>query len=235
MLFIQRVINIEDQLRNDFVDAVIFVRGFFRRPGNNQRRARFVNQNRVHFVHNREVMPALHAILQIVLHVVAQIIEAELVVGAKSDVRAIRRPPLHVIQIVNDHAHGQPQHLVNRPHPFRVPPRQIIVHRHNVNALSRQRVQVRRQRRHQRLSFTRLHLRDFSLMQYDSADKLNVEMPHSQRPSPDLAHQRERRNYRRLNRLLQPPFVVRIIAFEPFQTALHLGLQRLSPRCNLRV
>ena len=38
------------QLGNDAVDLVVLVGGFFARPGNDQRRAGFVDQDRVHFV-----------------------------------------------------------------------------------------------------------------------------------------------------------------------------------------
>ena len=93
MLFVQRVIDVLNQLGNDLVDLEVLVRGFFRRPGNNQRRARFVDQDRVDFVHDGELVAALHATRQVVLHVVAQIIESEFVVRAVRQVRAIRRAP----------------------------------------------------------------------------------------------------------------------------------------------
>ena len=111
MLFVQRVINVQNQLGNDFVDAVILVGGFLGRAGDDQRRARLVNQDRVHFVHDGEVVAALHALRQIVLHVVAQIIEAELVVRAVGDVGGVGGAALHVVQIVHDHAHRSPSIL----------------------------------------------------------------------------------------------------------------------------
>ncbi len=103
-------------------------------------------------------MAALHALRQIVLHVVAQIIEAELVVGAVGDVGGVSGAALHVVQIVYDHPHRKSQHLVDRPHPFGVAAGQVIVHRDDVHALAGQCVQIRGQCSDERLAFTRLHL-----------------------------------------------------------------------------
>ncbi len=85
-------------------------------------------------------MPALYTLREIVLHVVAQVVEAELVVGAVSNVRAVRRAPLLIIKIVNNHAHAQSQRAIERTHPFGVAARQVIVHGDDVNAAPRQRV-----------------------------------------------------------------------------------------------
>ena len=89
MLFVDGVVDFLDELGNDFVDAVVLVGGFFRGAGNDQRRARFVDEDGVDFVDDGEMMAALHAIGEIVLHVVAEIVEAEFVVGAVGDVRAV--------------------------------------------------------------------------------------------------------------------------------------------------
>ncbi len=50
-------------------------------------------------------MTALHAILDVKLHVVAQVVESELVVGAVGNVSAVGLLPLLVVQLVHDHAH----------------------------------------------------------------------------------------------------------------------------------
>ena len=62
MLFVERVIDVENELRNDFVDAVILVGGFFGGAGNDQRSAGFVDQDRVDFVDDGEMVAALDAI-----------------------------------------------------------------------------------------------------------------------------------------------------------------------------
>ena len=83
-----------DQLGDDAVDLVILVGGFLARAGDDQRRARFVDQDGVDFVDDGEVVAALDAVLQAELHVVAQVVETELVVGAVGDVGAVVVLPL---------------------------------------------------------------------------------------------------------------------------------------------
>ena len=106
VLFINGVINILNQFGNDLVDPGVFIRGFFGWSGNNQRGARFINEDGVHFVNDGEVMAALHTIGQIVLHVVAQIVETKFVVRSVGDVRAVRRAALLIIQVVDDNAYA---------------------------------------------------------------------------------------------------------------------------------
>ena len=48
--------------------------------GNNQRGTRFVDEDGVHLVDDGEIVPALHFVFLIDDHVVAQVVEAELVV-----------------------------------------------------------------------------------------------------------------------------------------------------------
>src|SRR5262249_59272522 len=91
------------QLRNDAVDLVVLVGGFLTRARDDQRRARFVDQDRVDFVDDGEVVWTLHAIFVPELHVVAQVIEAELVVGAVGDVGVVGFLTFLIVEIVNDH------------------------------------------------------------------------------------------------------------------------------------
>ena len=94
------------ELGDDAVDAVVLVGGLLRRTGNDQRRARFVNQDRIDFVDDREVVLALRAIGERELHVVAQEVEPELVVGAVSNVAEVARPALLIVQAVDNVANG---------------------------------------------------------------------------------------------------------------------------------
>ena len=95
---------------------------------------------------------------------------------------------LVIVQIVHDHPHRQPEELVDLPHPLGVAFRQIIVHRHHVNAVPGQRVQIARQRRHQRLAFAGLHFGNLALVQHHAADQLHVKVPHVHRAPSRLAH-----------------------------------------------
>ena len=82
------------RLRDDAIDFVIEVGRFLGRARDDQRRPRFVDQDAVDFVHDREVVPALHVVREVELHVVAQVVEAELVVRAVGDVAAVGDLPL---------------------------------------------------------------------------------------------------------------------------------------------
>ena len=97
------------QPRNDAVDLVIQVGRFFRRAGDDERRAGLVDEDGVDLVDDRVVMPALHVVRQLELHVVAQVVEPELVVGAVRDVAPVGDLPLLVVQVVLDDADVSPR------------------------------------------------------------------------------------------------------------------------------
>ena len=79
-------------LNHRLVLAVLVVDRDDRRAADDQRRARFVDQNGIHFIDNSEIMAALHLVLAAGGHaVVAQVIEAEFGVGAVGDVAIILR------------------------------------------------------------------------------------------------------------------------------------------------
>jgi hypothetical protein len=61
-----------------------------------------------------------------------------------------------------------------------------------VHALAGQRVQVRRQRRDERLALAGAHLGDVAAVQHHAADHLHVEVTHLEDASAGLAHDRER-------------------------------------------
>ena len=146
----------------------------------------------VDLVDDRVDVPALDHVLEPILHVVAQIVEAELVVGAVGDVAVVGLLALLVVQPVHDHPDRKPEEIVDLPHPFGVALGQVIVHRHHVHAAPGQRVEIDRQGRHQRLAFAGLHLGDPPLVQHHAADQLDVEVPLPERALAGLAHGRER-------------------------------------------
>ena len=84
---------------------VELVRRLGRRAGDDQRRARFVDEDRVHFVDDREVVTALDLFLLGRGHaVVAQVVEAELGVGAVGDVTRVFRAAFPRRHLVLDRA-----------------------------------------------------------------------------------------------------------------------------------
>src|ERR1051325_5417424 len=86
-------------------------------------------------------MTALHTMGDVILHVVAQVIESVFVIGAVRDVGAVGSAALRIVQIVHNHADTHAQSAIERAHPFRVAPRQIVVYGDDVYAAASQRVQ----------------------------------------------------------------------------------------------
>ena len=134
----------------------------------------------------REVVAALYQVLQGVRHVVAQVVEAELVVGAVGDVGAIRDAPLVGRQAGQDDADLQPEEAVYATHPFGVTFGEVVVDGDDVHAVAGQRVEVGRQHAGQGLALTGLHLRDVAEVQCRAAHHLDVEMPLVQYPPGGL-------------------------------------------------
>jgi hypothetical protein len=146
------------------------------RARDDQRRAGLVDQDRVHLVHDRVVQIPLDEVLEPGLHVVPQVVEAELVVGAVCDVRGVGLAPIRLRDVVNDAADREAEEAMDLPHPLGVPGGQEVVDRHHVDALAGEAVQVGGQRRHEGLALAGLHLGDAPLVQHRAADQLHVEM-----------------------------------------------------------
>ena len=128
------------QLGNDAVDLVILVGGFLAGTGDNERRARLVDQDGIDFIDDGIVMGPLHAILEPEFHVIAQIIESELVVGAVGDIAVVGDFSLLVVEVMHDNANGESEELIDAAHPLGVAPGEIIVDCYDVNALAFERI-----------------------------------------------------------------------------------------------
>ena len=130
----------------------------------------------------------LDAVLERVLHIVAQVIEAELVVGPIGDIRLVCRPAFRFGHVVPDHTDAQAQKLVDRSHPFGITPGQIVIHRDHVNTVTGQGVEVDSKSGDQGFPFPGLHLSNFALMKDFTTDELHVEMTHTQGTSTRFAN-----------------------------------------------
>ena len=206
------------QLLHHRIDLAIQVGAVLRRAGDDQRRARLVDQDAVHLVDDAEEELALDHVLQAVLHVVAQVVEAELVVGAVGDVGGVLRALLVVVLAVHDDADLHAEEAVDLPHPVGVAAGQVVVHRDDVHALAGQRVEVDGQGGDQRLALAGLHLGDLAVVQHHAADQLHVEMPLAERALGGLAHHGEG---------LRQQVVQRGAAGQPLAELGGLGPQRL--------
>jgi hypothetical protein len=168
--------------------------------GDDQRGTGLVDQDRVDLVDDREVVPALHQLTGRPRHVVAQEVEAELVVGAVRDVALVRGAVLGGGPVGQDGAHGQTQEAVHPAHPLGVALGQVVVHRDHVHALAGQRVQVRRQDRREGLALTGLHLGDVAEMQRGPAHDLHVVVTLAEHAGCGLARRGERLGQQRVER-----------------------------------
>ena len=190
-LFVQRVVLFGLELTDHGIHGLIQVGGLVAGAGNDERGTGFIYEDGVHFVHDGEVVTALHELLGIELHVVAQVVEAEFVVRAVGDVAGIGGLAFLVGQSLHDDAHGKTEELVETPHPFRVAAGEIVVHRDHVHALAGKGVQHHGQRGHQGLAFTGLHFRDLARVQHHAAHELHVVVTHAHDAGGCLAHERE--------------------------------------------
>ena len=110
-----------------------------RRPADDQRRPGFVDQHRVHLVDNREVMLALHELFRPHGHVVPQVIEAKLVVGAERHVALVGLATrLAVGLVLVDAVDRQSVEFIQRTHPLRVASGEVIVDGDHVHATAGQ-------------------------------------------------------------------------------------------------
>ena len=139
-------------------------------------------------------VPALDHVLQAVLHVVAQIVEAELVVGAVGDVAVVGLLALLVVEPVHDDADREAEEVVDLSHPFGVALGQVVVDGDDVHAAAGERIEIDRKRGDQRLAFAGLHLGDLAFVQDHAADQLHVEMTLAERALGGFAHGGEGRH-----------------------------------------
>ena len=173
---------------DEAIRLFIQVGGLVARAGDNQRRARFVDEDGVHLVHDGEVMTALHHVLLIDHHVVAQIVKAHLVVRAVGHVAGISRLALFLRQIMHDHAHSHAEEAENAAHVFALELSQIVVDGDDMHALARERVEIRRHGRRQGLALAGLHLGDAALMEHDAAEHLHAELALARHAAGRFAH-----------------------------------------------
>src|SRR5258708_20530277 len=97
------------------------------RTGNNQWSSCLINQNAIHLIDHGVMMTALHQLLRIASHIVAQVIETKFIVGSINNISAVCRFPFFGIWLVLiDTIHIQPMKLEDMPHPLTVAPVEIL-------------------------------------------------------------------------------------------------------------
>ena len=136
-------------------------------------------------------MAALRHLVERVFHVVAQIVEAELIVRAIGNVAGISRLALTIIEAVHNGAGRHAEEAIELAHPFGVAAGEVIVDGNDVHALSGERVEIDGQRCHQRLALTGAHFGDGAPVQHHAADQLHIEVTHAERADRTFANDRE--------------------------------------------
>ena len=178
LFFIEIVVRVLIEQAHKLIILLILFSRFLGRGGNDERGARLVDQNGIHFVDNGKIKFPLHERLETRRHIVAQIIEAKLVVRSVGDVRRVGRFFFVAILSVNHHARRQSQKVIEPSHPLAVTLGEVVVHRHHVHAFSAERVQIHRQSTNERFSFSRFHFRDTSFVEDHASDELHVKRDH---------------------------------------------------------
>jgi hypothetical protein len=175
LLFVDLVVDVSNQRSRDRGELVVELGDVRGRAGDDERRAGLVDQDRVDLVDDRVVVAALHHVFGASGHVVAQVVEAELGVGAVGDVAGVGRAlVLELRKVRPDSSHGESEERVQGAHPVGVAGGQVVVHRDDVHAVAGQRVEVDRQRRHQGLALAGLHLGDPPEVQGHAPHELDV-------------------------------------------------------------
>ena len=110
--------------------------------------------------------------------VVAQVVEAELGVGAVGDVAGVGLAAFRWRHLVLDAADGESERAEQRAHPIRVPLGEVVVDGDDMDAESGQGVEIDRQGGDEGLALTGLHFRDHAAVERDAADELDIEVDH---------------------------------------------------------
>ncbi len=160
-------------------------------------------------------VPALHHVLDPVLHIVAQVIEAELVVGAVGDVAVVMLLARFIVEAVYDDPDRESEECVNLAHPFGVARGEIIVDGDDVNTASGQRIEIDRKGRDQRLALAGLHLGDLAFMHDHAADELDIEMPLAERAFAGFTHGCESRHQNVIKRLALGELFLELLRARP--------------------
>ncbi len=237
LLLVDLVVDVAAERPGDGGELVVELRRLVGRARDDERGPGLVDQDGVDLVDDgKDVAPLGHE-LAAPRHVVAQVVEAEFVVGAVGDVRLVGRPlEGGIVDVGADAAHGEPEPAVDPSHPLGVAGGEVLVDRHHVHALPVQRVQVDGQRGHEGLALAGLHLGDPAEVQGHAAHELDVEMTLAQHAPRRLPHDGERLDQEVVEALALLEALLEfdgLVGERVVTEALHLGLERADERHEL--
>jgi len=150
-----------------------------RRTGDDQRRARFIDEDGVDFVDDAVPVVALDLVFLARGHaVVAQIIEAELRGGAIRDVAAVHLATDVVGHLLLDTADTEAEELIEVAHPLGIATREVVVGGDELGVAADEGVEIKRERGDEGFAFARGHLGNLALVQGDATDELHIVVDH---------------------------------------------------------
>ena len=189
LVLLDLVVDVALQRADDRGEAVVELGGVGDPAGDDQRRAGLVDEDRVDLVDDGVVVAALGLVGELAGHVVAEVVEAELVVRAVGDVGGVLLALLgrRGLEAGDDQADLEAEEAVDPAHPLGVEAGQVVVDRDEVDALAAEPVEVGRQRRDERLALAGLHLGDPAEVQGGAAHQLDVEVALADDPLGGLA------------------------------------------------
>ena len=145
LLLLLRV-NLHDlhgsQCPRELVSSLIQVGRLVAASRNDERSSRFVYEDRVHLIDYGEIHFALHFIRLAYAHIITQIIEAVLIVGAVGDIARVRFSALIVFFFVYYKPHCEPEKPVDTSDKLTVAFCEVVVDRDHMDALAGERVQI---------------------------------------------------------------------------------------------
>ncbi len=132
-------------------------------------------------------MRSLHKVVLCHHHVIAKVIEAELVVCPVGNIACVFAATLEGIHRVLDTADGESEILVDLPHPCAIAFGEIVVYRHHMHPAPRKRIQIHRHGCNECLPLAGRHLCNLALVKDGTADQLCIKRDHI--PDHLVAHE----------------------------------------------
>ena len=175
LLLVHLVVRLPGQAAGHPGELVVQAGGLARGARDDERRAGLVDQDGVDLVDDGKGVAPLDHVVQAPGHVVTQVVEAELGVGAVGDVAVVGVLLVLPLGHLRGHpAHREPEEPVDLAHPLGVARGQVVVDRDHVHALGLEGVEVDGQGGDQGLAFAGLHLGDPAEVQGGPAHELHV-------------------------------------------------------------
>ena len=188
LLVVDLVMDTFTHLRRQLGEDAVELGGTVNRAGNDERGTGLINKNGVHLIDDAVVVTALNGVIERADHVVAQVVKAQLVVGAVGDIAGIGLFTLRRTHFGKNDANGKTKPAVHTTHHLRVTLSQVVVNRHDVHALALKRIEVGRQQRGQGLALTGAHLSNVAEVQGGTAHDLHLVVLLIQHAPGSLTH-----------------------------------------------